>query len=77
MFCFFSIQRKNPLFKTKDRSKELMPYKHQVLWTLCFGGVFLVLDTLLWSLGSGMNTYLRISYLGGILPSPLGRGDQH
>jgi len=47
VFCFLSIQRKNPLFKTKDRSKELMPYKHQVLWTLCFGGVFLVLGSYL------------------------------
>ena len=25
VFCLLSIQRKNPLFKTKDRSKELMP----------------------------------------------------
>ena len=47
VFCLLSIQRKNPLFKTKDRSKKLMPYKHQVLWTLCFGGVFLVLGSYL------------------------------
>lgn len=70
VFCFLSIQRKNPLFKTKDRSKELMPYKHQVLWTLCFGGVFLVLGSYLllesvWTFNSSYEGKILNRYVYG------------
>ena len=70
VFCLLSIQRKNPLFKTKDRSKELMPYKHQVLWTLCFGGVFLVLGSYLllesvWTFNSSYEGKILNRYVYG------------
>jgi hypothetical protein len=69
-FCLISILRKNPLFKTKDRSKQLMPYKHQVLWTLFFGGFFLILGSYLllesiWTFNSSYEGKIVNRYISG------------